>query len=61
MDNLKTEINKLSKALDLLESKANNLNKVQKDVENPNDNNLKAEFLLVREKVSDLIKDLDKL
>ena len=61
MDNLKTEINKLSKALDLLESKANKLNKVQKDVENPNDNNLKAEFLLVREKVSDLIKDLDKL
>ena len=61
MDNLKTEINKLSKALDLLEGKANNLNKVQKDVENPNDNNLKAEFLLVREKVSDLIKDLDEL
>ena len=61
MDKLKTEINKLSKALDLLEGKANNLNKVQKDVENPNDNNLKAEFLLVREKVSDLIKDLDKL
>ena len=61
MDNLKTEINKLSKALDLLERKASNLNKAQKDVENPNDNNLKAEFLLVREKVSDLIKDLDKL
>ena len=61
MDKLKTEINKLSKALDLLEGKANNLNKVQKDVENPNDNNLKAEFLLVREKVSDLIKDLDEL
>ena len=61
MNNLKTEINKLSKALDLLEGKANNLNKVQKDVENPNDNNLKAEFLLVREKVSDLIKDFDKL
>ena len=61
MDNLKTEINKLSKALDLLEGKANNLNKVQKDVENPNDNNLKEEFLLVREKVSDLIKDFDKL
>ena len=61
MDNLKTKINKLSKALDLLERKANNLNKAQKDVENPNDNNLKAEFLLVREKVSDLIKDLDKL
>ena len=61
MDNLKTEINKLSKALDLLERKANNLNKAQKDVENPNDNNLKTEFLLVREKVSDLIKDLDKL
>ena len=61
MNNLKTEINKLSNALDLLERKANNLNKVQKDVENPNDNNLKAEFLLVREKVSDLIKDLDKL
>ena len=60
MDNLKTEINKLSKALDLLEKKANNLNKVQKDVENPNDINLKREFLLVREKVSDLIKDLDK-
>jgi len=61
MDNLKTEINKLSKALDLLERKANNLNKAQKDDENPNDNNLKSEFLLVREKVSDLIKDLDKL
>ena len=61
MDNLRTEINKLSKALDLLERKANNLNKAQKDVENPNDNNLKAEFLQVREKVSDLIKDLDKL
>ena len=61
MDNLKAEINKLSKALDLLERKANDLNKAQKDVENPNDNNLKAEFLLVREKVSDLIKDLDKL
>ena len=61
MDNLKTEINKLSKALDLLERKADNLNKVQKDVENPNNKNLKAEFLLVREKVSDLIKDLDKL
>ena len=61
MNNLKTEINKLSKALDLLERKANNLNKVQKDVENPNNINLKAEFLLVREKVSDLIKDLDKL
>ncbi len=60
MNNLKTEINKLSKALDLLERKADNLNKVQKDVENPNDINLKAEFLLVREKVSDLIKDLDK-
>ena len=60
MNNLKTEINKLSKALDLLEKKANNLNKVQKDVENPNDINLKREFLLVREKVSDLIKDLDK-
>ena len=61
MDNLKTEINKLSKALDLLERKANNLNKVQKVVKNPNDINLKAEFLLVKEKVSDLIKDLDKL
>ena len=61
MDNLKIEINKLSKALDLLERKADNLNKVQKDVENPNNKNLKAEFLLVREKVSDLIKDLDKL
>ena len=60
MDNLKIEINKLSKALDLLERKANNLNKAQKDVENPNDNNLKSEFLLVREKVSDLIKDLGK-
>ena len=61
MNNLKTEINKLSKALDLLERQANNLNKVQKVVKNPNDINLKAEFLLVREKVSDLIKDLDKL
>ena len=61
MDKLKTEINKLSKALDLLERQANNLNKVQKVVKNPNDINLKAEFLLVREKVSDLIKDLDKL
>ena len=61
MNNLKTEINKLSNALDLLERKANNLNKVQKDVENSNDNNLKEEFLLVREKISDLIKDLDKL
>ena len=60
MNNLKTEINKLSIALDLLERKANNINKVQKDVENPNDINLKREFLLVREKVSDLIKDLDK-
>ena len=61
MDNLKTEINKLSKALDLLERKANNLSKAQKDVENSNDKNLKSEFLLVREKVSELIKDLDKL
>ena len=61
MNNLKTEINKLSNALDLLERKANNLNKVQKDVGNSNDNNLKEEFLLVREKISDLIKDLDKL
>ncbi|MAC61914.1 MAG: hypothetical protein CMN37_08530 [SAR116 cluster bacterium] len=61
MDNLKIEINKLSKALDLLERKANNLNKVQKDVKNTNNNDLKAEFLQVREKVSDLIKDLDKL
>ena len=61
MNNLKTEINKLSKALDLLERQANNLNKVQKVVKNPNDINLKAEFFLVREKVSDLIKDFDKL
>ena len=61
MDNLKTEINKLSKALDLLERKSNNLKKVQKDVENLNDNKLKAEFLLVIEKVLDLIKNLDKL
>jgi len=61
MDNLKTEIKKLTKALDILEKKADNLHKVDKEVQNQNDNKLKEEFLLVRDKVSDLIKDLDNI
>ena len=58
MENLKTEINKLYKVIEKLESKANNLHKKEKNLKN---NNLKEEFLLVRKKVSDLIQDLDKL
>ncbi len=58
MENLKTEINKLYKVIEKLESKANNLHKKEKKLKN---NNLKEEFLLVRRKVLNLIQDLDKL
>ena len=56
MENLKTEINKLYKVIERLESKANNLHKKEKNLKN---NNLKEEFLLVRKKVSfKVFKDL---
>ena len=59
MDQFKSELDKLLKALDKLECNAEKINK--KENKNKTDNNieLKKEFLNIRGKVSNLIQDFE--
>ena len=57
MEELKSELDKLFKALDKLEDNAEKINKLQ-DKSNINIE-LKKEFLNIRDKVSNLIQDFE--
>ena len=58
MKQFKSELDKLLKALDKLESNAEKLNKIEN--KNKTDNKeLKKEFLNIREKVSNVIQDFE--
>ena len=58
MEQFKSELDKLLKALDKLESNAEKINKIEN--KNKTDNKeLKKEFLNIREKVSNLIQDFE--
>ena len=59
MEQFKSELDKLLKALDKLESNAEKIN--NKENKNKTDNNieLKKEFLNIRRKVSNLIHDFE--
>ena len=59
MEQFKSELDKLLKALDKLESNAEKIN--YKENKNKTDNNieLKKEFLNIRRKVSNLIQDFE--
>ena len=59
MEQFKSELDKLLKALDKLESNAEKINKIEN--KNITDNNieLKKEFLNIRGKILNLIKDFE--
>ena len=57
MEQLKSELDKLLKALDKLECNAEKINNIDNKTENNID--LKKEFLNIREKVSNLIQNFE--
>ena len=58
MEQFKSELDKLLKALDKLESNAEKINKIE-NKSKTNNEELKKEFLNIRGKVSNLIKDFE--
>ena len=59
MEQFKSELDKLLKALDKLESNAEKINKIENKNKTDNNIELKKEFLNIRGKVSNLIKDFE--
>ena len=59
MEQLKSELDKLLKALDKLEFNAEKINKTENKNKTENNKELKKEFLNIRGKVSNLIKDFE--
>ena len=59
MEQFKSELDKLLKALDKLESNAEKINKIENNDKTGNNVELKKEFLNIREKVSNLIQDFE--
>ena len=59
MEQFKSELDKLLKALDKLESNAEKINKMEKKNKTESSIELKKEFLNIRGKVSNLIKDFE--
>jgi len=59
MEQLKSELDKLLKALDKLEINAEKINKIENKNKTDNNNELKKEFLNIRGKVSNLIQDFE--
>ena len=59
MEQFKSELDKLLKALDKLESNAEKINKIENNDKTGNNVELKKEFLNIRGKVSNLIQDFE--
>ena len=59
MEQFKSELDKLLKALDKLESNAEKINKTENKNKTDNNIELKKEFLNIRGKVSNLIQDFE--
>ena len=59
MEQFKSELDKLLKALDKLESNAEKINKIEHKNKTDNNIELKKEFLNIRGKVSNLINDFE--
>ena len=59
MEQFKSELDKLLKALDKLESNAEKINKNEHKNKTDNNIELKKEFLNIRGKVSNLIQDFE--
>ena len=59
MEQLKSELDKLLKALDKLESNAEKINKMENKNKTESNIELKKEFLNIRGKVSNLIQDFE--
>ena len=59
MEQLKSELDKLLKALDKLESNAEKINKLENKNKTESNIELKKEFLNIRGKVSNLIQDFE--
>ena len=59
MEQFKSELGKLLRALDKLESNAEKINKTENKNKTNNNIELKKEFLNIRGKVSNLIKDFE--
>ena len=59
MEQFKSELDKLLKALDKLESNAEKINKIEHKNKTDNNIELKKEFLNIRGKVSNLIQDFE--
>ena len=60
MEQLKSELDKLLKALDKLEDNTKKINKRKNEDKTKNNIELKKEFLNIRGKVSNLIQAFDK-
>ena len=60
MEQLKSELDKLLKALDKLEDNTKKINKQKIEDKTKNNVELKKEFLNIREKVTNLIQAFDK-
>ena len=60
MEQLKSELDKLLKALDKLEDNTKKINKQKNEDKTKNNIELKKEFLNIRGKVSNLIQAFDK-
>ena len=59
MEQLKSELDKLLKALDRLEINADKINKIENKNKTESNIELKKEFLNIRGKVSNLIQDFE--
>ena len=59
MEQFKSELDKLLKALDKLENNAEKINEIEHKNKTDNNIELKKEFLNIRGKVSNLIKDFE--
>ena len=59
MEQFKSELDKLLKALDKLESNVEKINKIENKNKTDNNIELKKEFLNIRGKVSNLIQDFE--
>ena len=59
MEQFKSELDKLLKALDKLEGNAEKINKIEDKNKTNNNIELKKEFLNIREKVSNIIQDFE--
>ena len=59
MEQFKSELDKLLKALDKLENNAEKINKIEHKSKTDNNIELKKEFLNIRGKVSNLIQDFE--